>query len=125
MHHEAAQIVAGAIAQALGGRKMRQIKFGGVLCGQHVGHLPHSAKRLADMRAQHAVGIDLRIVEEAIGGLELRSVERLRKRALRTLRQPARERDESLSQARIAQVRRAKLIARPIVKVVGARQCYT
>jgi hypothetical protein len=104
---------------------MSQIEFGGVLCGQHDGHLLHAAKRLADMRAQHAISIDLRIVEEAIGGLQLRAVEQLWKRAVWTLRQPTRERDESLSQARVAQVCRAKLIARPIVKVVGARQCYT
>src|ERR1700682_5345381 len=49
----------------------------------------------------------------------------LRKRALQTLRQPTRECDESLRQARVAQIRRAELVARPIVKVIGARQCGT
>jgi hypothetical protein len=104
---------------------MRQIEFGGVLCGQHDGNLLHAAERLQDVRSQHPIGIDLRIVEEAIRRLKLGPVERLRKRALRTLRQPTRECDESLRQARVAQIRRAELVARPIVKVIGARQCGT
>ena len=80
---------------------------------------------LQDVRFQHPISIDLRIIEEAIRRLKLGPVERLRKRALRTLRQPTRECDESLRQARVPQVRRAELVARPIVKVIDARQCST
>jgi hypothetical protein len=76
VHHESAQIVAGAIAQTFGGGKMRQIEFGGVLCGQHDGNLLHAAERLQDVRSQHPIGIDLRIVEEAIRRLKLGPVER-------------------------------------------------
>ena len=93
--------------------------------GRHDGNLLHAAERLQDVRSQHPIGIDLRIIEEAIRRLKLGPAERRRKRALRTLRQSTRERDESLRQARVAQVRRAELVARPIVKVFGARQCST
>ena len=80
---------------------------------------------LQDVRFQHPISIDLRIIEEAIRRLKLGPVRRLGKRAPRTQRQPTRECDESLCQRRVAQIRRAELVARPIIKVIGARQCST
>jgi len=47
--------------------------------GEHDWYLLHAIQPLADVSAQHAVDINLRVVEKAIGSLEFRAVGRLRK----------------------------------------------
>ena len=87
-------------------------------------YLAHSGQCLRDMRRQNTIGVHLRIVEEPVRGFELCARQRLRKRALRSLRQLTRQRDETLGATRIAQVGGAEFVDRPVVAVEGRRQCY-
>ena len=61
-----------------------------------------------DVRREDAVGIDLRIVEKAVCGLKLGSVERLRKPALRAAGETARQGNKTPFQTCVAQVRSAE-----------------
>jgi hypothetical protein len=124
VHHETAQIdvISRAVAQPFSSGKMRQVEFSGVLYGQHNRYRRHPIQRLCDVRREDAVGIDLRIVEKAIRGLELGSVERLRKRALRAAGEAARQGNKTPFQTCVAQVRSAELGVCPIVDIVLARQ---
>src|SRR5260370_13030383 len=101
---------------------MRQVEYRGVLPGQHNRYRRHPIQRLCDVRREDAVGIDLRIVEKAVRGLELGSVERLRKRALRAAGEAAPQGNKTPFQTCVAQVRSAELGVCPIVDIVLARQ---
>lgn len=50
--------------------QVRQIEFGRILYCQHHWQLFHAVQRLCNMRRQHAVGIDLIVIEEAVGRLQ-------------------------------------------------------
>jgi hypothetical protein len=118
VHHEPALIAAGTIAQSLSRVQMRQVKFGRVLDRQHHRHLTHAIQRLRNVWCQNAVGIDLCIVKEPVRGLQFGGLERLWKRPLRTAGKPARQRNQTLRQTRVAQIRIAELGACPVVRVV-------
>jgi hypothetical protein len=124
MHHEPAQIIAGAMAQAVGCWQVTEIEFSRVVHSQYDWHLLHAAKRLTNMRTQHTVSVDLRIIEKAVPSLECCAIEGLWKRTLRRLRELARKSDQTLSQASVAQLRRAKLVTRPVIEIVRVRQSY-
>lgn len=47
--------------------------------GEHDWYLLHAIQPLADVSAQHAVDIKLRVIKKTIGSLEFRAVGRLRK----------------------------------------------
>jgi len=75
------------------------------------------------MRTQYTVSVHFRIIKKAVPGLEFGGIEGLRKRTLRSVRELSRERDQTLRQTSVAQLRRAKLIIRPIIVIVRVRQC--
>lgn len=115
VHEKAAQRQRAAdIAQALCGRQVRQVELGCVFGYQHDRKLSHTPQGSADMHGQYPIGIDRRVVEEAVRGFQLRPRQCLREGALRSHRQPARERDKAFASARIAQVGGAKFFYRPI-----------
>jgi DNA invertase Pin-like site-specific DNA recombinase len=123
MHQETAYVRTRTASQTFGRAQMGQIEFRGVLRGQYNRDLLHSTQRLADMGTQHAVDIDLRIIEKAVGRLQFRTIKRLRKRAMRPQREPASQRHEPSGQANVAQLGCAKLFVCPISEIIGVRQC--
>jgi hypothetical protein len=115
VHEEAAQMRLAAMAQPGGGRKMRQIELGRVGRGQHHGQSAHARQRLPQMRAQHPIGVDMLVVEEAIGRLQLRGRQCLREGAMGALGQLPRQRHQAFGTPRIAQFGCAEFFDRPIV----------
>lgn len=115
MHEEASQMLAAAVAHAFGGRQMRQIELGRVGRGQHHGQSAHARQRLPQMRAQHPIGVDMLVVEEAIGRLQLRGRQCLREGAMGALGQLPRQRHQAFGTPRIAQFGCAEFFDRPIV----------
>ena len=93
---------------------MRQVELGGVRGYQDDRKLRQAFQRSTDVRHQNPVGIDGRVVEEAVRRFQFRLGQRLRKRTLRTLGQPTGQLDEPTASPRVAQVGRAEFLHRPI-----------
>jgi hypothetical protein len=110
--------VADAVAQSFRGPEMRQIEFGRVLHRWHDRDLRHAPQRLLDVRGKHTGGIDLFVVDEAIGSLELGGIERAWKRAVGTARKPSRQRDQPARQTGVAQIGRTEFGVGPVTVMV-------
>src|ERR1700680_5197372 len=78
----------------------------------------HAPQRLLDVRGKNTVSIDLFVVEETIGSLELGGIERARKRAVRTARKPPCQRDQPARQTGVAQIRRPEFGVGPVTVMV-------
>jgi len=91
VHHETSQKGARDVTESFRTPQVCQIEFSCVMHGQHNRYLPHAIQRLRNVRRQHAVRIDPRIVEEPIRTLEFSGFERLRKRAMRAAGEPTRQ----------------------------------
>ncbi|MBB5405997.1 hypothetical protein HDG41_008096 [Paraburkholderia sp. JPY162] len=122
VYQETTNVWIGAISQTFGCPQMRQIELSGVLNRKYDRHLLHATKRLADVCAQHAIDIHLWVIEKPISRLQLRSIERLRKRAMRTRRKPTRQHHEPSGQASVAKFGSTKLFTCPVIEVRGVRQ---
>ncbi len=122
VQHEALLIVAGAATQTFRRVQMRQVELRCVLNRQHDRHLSHAIERLRNVGREDAVRVDLRIIEETVGSLQFGRLERLWKRTLRTARESASQRNETLRQARITQIRLAKFGTCPVICLVLVEQ---
>lgn len=122
MHHEATLIATGTGPQAFCGMQMRQVEFGSVLYGQHHRNLLHAVQRLRNMRRQHAVSVHQIVVKESIGRLQFSGRQRLRQRRMWTGRQLACQRNQSLRQASVPEIRLREFLACPVRRVVPGRQ---
>ena len=118
MHHLALLIVAGAAPHAFGRVQMRQVKFHCVLNRQHDRHPPHAIEHLRSMGRRDAVHVDLRIFEETAGSLQLGWLERLWNQTLRTARESVNQRNTTLSQTCITQIRLAEFRTYPVICLV-------
>ncbi|CAB3807445.1 hypothetical protein LMG27177_06339 [Paraburkholderia fynbosensis] len=123
VYQETTHVWIGAVSQTFGCPQMRQIELGGVLNGKDDSHLLHTTQRLTDVPTQHAIDIHVRVVEKTICRVQLRTIERLRKRAMWAQRKLACQRHEPSGQASVAELGGAKLFICPIIKVRGVRQC--
>uniref|UniRef100_A0A1I9YWK5 Uncharacterized protein n=1 Tax=Paraburkholderia sprentiae WSM5005 TaxID=754502 RepID=A0A1I9YWK5_9BURK len=123
VYQETTHVWIGAVSQTFGCPQMRQIELGGVLNSKDDWHLLHTTQRLTDMPTQQAIDIHVRVVEKTICRLQLRTIERLRKRAMWAQRKLACQRHEPSGQASVAELGGAKLFICPIIKVRGVRQC--
>ena len=69
VYQEATDVRIGAISQAFGCWQVGQIEFSCVLYCKDDRDALHTTQCLSNMRAQHAVDIDVRIIKKAIGRL--------------------------------------------------------
>src|SRR6218665_286728 len=76
------------------------------------------------MRLQHALDVDLRVVEEPVRGLHGRCVEGLRKRAVRGLRYFSGQHRQALCGPGIPEVGLSKFVICPIVALPSGRQFH-
>src|SRR5581483_1471530 len=84
--------------------------------------LLHAVQRLRNMRRQHAVSVHQIVVKESIGRLQFSGRQRLRQRRMWTGRQLACQRNQSLRQASVPEIRLREFLACPVRRVVPGRQ---